>query len=123
MSDSQRKTQQSDDHLPPLGKKFLWADNPDKVSRLITYLAVLCGLLFVFDFIIHRHAYFSLEGWYGFYGIAGFVAFTLIVVGAKNLRKLIGRGEDYYAPFAVDAEEYPAEGLDKKQHNDSEQAP
>lgn len=102
--------------LPELGRKMLWADNPHQVSVLIKGLMVLCLLLFVLDFIIHRHAYFSYERWYGFYAFAGFVSFSLIVLAAKQLRRLIIRPEDYYAQHAVDAESYPETGLEQLQH-------
>lgn len=104
--------------LPPVGRRLLWADNPAAVNRAVTFLMVLCAILFVLDFIIHRHGHFSIEAIYGFYGIAGFVAFTVIVISAKVLRMIIGRDETYYSPRAVDGEAYPESGLAKLQHSD-----
>ncbi|MBX2826048.1 MAG: hypothetical protein KTR33_15045 [Gammaproteobacteria bacterium] len=102
----------SDKKLPPLGQRMLWADDATMIRKLIIGLAVLCAVLLLLDIVIHRHSYFSIEGWFGFYPVAGFVAFTVIVVAAKALRGLIGRDEAYYAPNAVDAEDYPPAGLD-----------
>ena len=98
---------------PPLTRHFLWADSPAAVARLVKRLGILCAVLFLLDLVIHRHAYVPGEGLWGFHAIAGFVAFTLIVLGAKALRGVIGRPEDYYGPDAVDGEEYPMAGTDR----------
>lgn len=100
-----------------LAKRFLWADSPDKVERVIRGLTILCVILFLLDFILHRHAYAPGEGLPGFYAFVGFIAFTVIVLGATQLRKLILRTENYYAPYSVDAEEYPEEGLERLEHS------
>ena len=76
-------------------------DNPGNVRRLILGFFVCCALLILTDLIVHRHLTFaegalSVEGWFGFYAIYGFVACTLIVLGAIPLRKMIMRSEDYY---------------------------
>lgn len=107
-----------DDNLPPLAKRFLWADSPVSVGTLIKGLAVLCVVLFVFDLFYHRHAYAPGEGLPGFYAVVGFVAFTGIVLGAKQLRRLILRNENYYAPYSIEPEAYPESGLETLQHAD-----
>ena len=73
-------------------------------------LAIVCGLLFVLDFFIDRHPHVPGEGFPAFYAITGFVAFVLIVLGAKQLRRLIARPESFYAPDSIDAENYPDAG-------------
>ena len=40
-------------------------------------------------------------------------------IAAKMLRVLIKRPEDYYAPNAIDTEEYPEEELQKQEHGDA----
>lgn len=107
---------QDDSTLPKWGRKMLWADDPVKVAMLVKGLLVLCGLLFVLDFILHRHGYSQVEQWYGFYAVSGFIAFSLIVIAAKNLRRLIARKEDYYGTYAIDSEKYPDDGLDIQSH-------
>jgi hypothetical protein len=106
-----------DDAVAPLGKRFLWVDTTSGVNRLIIGLIILCVILFVIDFIYHRHVKVPYEGLYGFYAIAGFVSFTLIVLGARLLRVLIRRDENYYAPHGVDAEQYPPEGTQQLHHS------
>ena len=100
--------------FPALGRWFLWADDPASVQRLILGLAGLCGLLFVVDLFIHRHTEVPGEGFPGYYAIVGFIAFTLIVLGAKQLRVLIRRDESFYAPDGVDAERYPEAGTERR---------
>ena len=111
-----------EDVAAPLARWFLWADSPAAVERLVRGLAVLCALLFVFDVFWHRHAYVPGEGLWGYHAIAGFVSFTLIVLGAKALRTVIGRDEDYYGDAAVDVEDYPEAGLERRAAVDGEEA-
>jgi len=119
MSDKSAQHQQNENQgLSKLANRFLWADSTSSVERVILGLGILCVLLFVLDFIIHRHAYAPGEGVPGFYAVVGFVAFTLIVLGAAQLRRLILRDENYYAPHSVDAEEYPEHGLEKLLHEE-----
>lgn len=114
MKDKEQTEKRND--YSPLANRFLWADSSSAVERIIFWLCVICGILFLLDFIVHRHSYAPGEGLPGFYAVVGFVAFTLIVLGAKQLRRLILRNEQYYAPFSVDAEDYPDEGLSKLAH-------
>lgn len=76
-------------------KKYLF-DNPRNVDRLLRSVYVICGVLFVLDFIIHRHASREWEALPGFYAIYGFIAFVVLVLVSKVLRKLLMRKEDYY---------------------------
>jgi membrane protein YdbS with pleckstrin-like domain len=71
-------------------------DNPGNVRRVLWALVAICGLLFVADFIYHRHIVHPWEELRGFYAIYGFVACVVLVLVAKQMRKLLMRGEDYY---------------------------
>jgi hypothetical protein len=71
-------------------------DNPRNVRRLIHALYGLCGLTLVLDFVVHRHVDHPWEAMWGFYCIYGFVACVLLVLVAKEMRKVIMRKEDYY---------------------------
>ena len=82
-------------------------------NKVVTPLAITCVVLFVLDFFIDRHPHVPGEGFPAFYAICGFLAFTLIVLGAKQLRRLIKQPETWYAPHAVDAEDYPEAGLEQ----------
>jgi hypothetical protein len=57
---------------------------------------VVCVLLGTADLLIHRHSYWTWEGFPNFYGFFGFAAFWVIVIVGKNLRRFLWRPEDYY---------------------------
>lgn len=71
-------------------------DKPANVTRLLRGLYIICAILFVLDFVVHRHTIFKWEELPGFYAIFGFVAFVVLVEGSKLLRKLVMRKEGYY---------------------------
>ena len=76
-------------------KKHLF-DNPRNVRLLVRTLVVCCVILFGLDFILHRHVEHPWESFPGFYAIYGFVACVILVMLARELRKLVMRDEDYY---------------------------
>ncbi len=77
------------------GKRHIF-DNPRNVKAVIYGLYALCGVLFVLDFFVYRHVYHPWEAWFGFYAIYGFVCCVLLVLAAKEMRKMVRRREDYY---------------------------
>jgi predicted MFS family arabinose efflux permease len=80
---------------PDDGKKY-WLDQPGNVRLLLRVLAGFGALLFVADFLYHKHIHFEAERVFGFYALFGFAAFVGIVLAGKQLRKLLMRPEDYY---------------------------
>ena len=76
-------------------KQYLF-DKPENVNRLLRGFYILCGILFALDFVVHRHISHSWEHLPGFYAIFGFVACVLLVLIAKEMRKVLMRKEDYY---------------------------
>ncbi len=107
------------DRISPIGERLLPLEKPDNIRRMIVALAIFCGLLFLADFVIHRHGHFPVENLPGFYGIYGFCAFTFIIFAVKLLRRLLWRPENYYGNKAVNSEKYPPEGLDVKEYGDA----
>ncbi len=71
-------------------------DNPKNVKRVIHGLYIACAVVFAADFFIERHIDHPWESMVGFYGIYGFITFSILVLGAKELRKILMRKEDYY---------------------------
>lgn len=71
-------------------------DDPLRVKRAIQALFAVCGLTFVFDFVVHRHVDHPWEGMIGFYAVYGFAACVLLVLIAKEMRKLLMRKDGYY---------------------------
>ncbi len=77
-------------------ERVYFLDKKGNVRFLIYIFHALCFVLFAADFVLHRHAYHSLEEIPGFYALFGFLAFLFIILGAAILRKLVMRSEDYY---------------------------
>ncbi|WP_101760517.1 hypothetical protein [Oceanicoccus sp. KOV_DT_Chl] len=71
-------------------------DKPENISKMLKVFYVICGLLVVADFIVHRHIYHDWENIPAFYAIYGFVGCVVLVLIAKEMRKVLMRGEDYY---------------------------
>ncbi len=71
-------------------------DNPRNVKRLLRVIYVICAALVGLDFVFHRHVIHAWEALPGFYPIYGFIACAVLVLIAKQMRKLLMRKEDYY---------------------------
>jgi len=82
------------DQSPP--EKTHVFDNPKNVKRVILFLFVICGISLGLDFVIHRHVDHPWEAMFGFYALYGFAACVVLVLIAKEMRKVIMRAEDYY---------------------------
>jgi len=71
-------------------------DNPRNVKRVIYALYAACGISVVAEFFVHRHVDHPWEALFGFYSVYGFVACVLLVLIAKEMRKILMRRDDYY---------------------------
>lgn len=71
-------------------------DKPKNVQRILYVFYCICGLLFLMDFVVHRHIYHSWEKLWGFYPIYGFVGCVLLVLLSRWMRTFLMRPEDYY---------------------------
>ena len=71
-------------------------DDPGNVKKVLRIFYVICAGLLLADFAYHRHVVHEWEGWWGFYAGYGFIACVLLVLIAKEMRKLVMRREDYY---------------------------
>lgn len=69
---------------------------PKKLKSGLSVFYLLCAGLLVADFVVHRHISHPWEEVWGFYGIYGFVACVVLVLIAKQMRKVLMRSEDYY---------------------------
>jgi hypothetical protein len=85
-----------EEEMDQAGKKTHLFDNPRHVSWLLRGFYVICILLFMLDFILHRHVAHRWEGFTGFYAVFGFVACVTLVLVARQLRRILLRKEDYY---------------------------
>ncbi|HCV22868.1 MAG: hypothetical protein VX528_17600 [Candidatus Latescibacterota bacterium] len=93
MTDEQ---QQKDTQTP-------WIERGSSLNLLYRLLIVIClGLLVpdVLDMLhigYHKHIHYGAEGWFAFYSIFGFIAYSLIVGAGFIWRRVVMRDEDYYA--------------------------
>lgn len=79
----------------PEQKKYLF-DNPRNVALVVRSLYLVCIVLVLLDFFVHRHISVAWESFPGFYALFGFIACVAIVLISIVLRKLLRRKEDYY---------------------------
>ncbi len=77
-------------------EKTHWLDQRRNVDRLVYGLVAICALLVVADLFYHKHTHFAFEGWFGFFAGFGFVMCVILVLLAKEMRKIVKRDEDYY---------------------------
>lgn len=77
-------------------------DKPENVNRVLKVFYGICIILVIADFVLHRHIGFDWEKIPAFYSIYGFVACVLLVIVAKQMRKVLMRKEDYYDEGAGD---------------------
>ncbi len=78
------------------GKDIGWFDDPKNVSKIVWTLVVLCAASVLADFFYHKHTHYGFQGVIGFDAIYGFISCVLLVLAAKQLRKILMRDEDYY---------------------------
>ena len=71
-------------------------DRLRNVNPIMYPLCAVCAALFVADLLVHKHAHFDFEHWFGFYGFVGFASCLALVLAAKVLRVILKRDEDYY---------------------------
>ena len=79
----------------PQEKQHLF-DKPENIRRLLRLLYLACALLLAADLFIHRHVTHPWESLWGFFALFGFVACVLLVLIAKQMRRVLMRSEDYY---------------------------
>ncbi len=77
-------------------KELTIFDNPKNVKRLRIGFFVALVVLLIAESFVEMHGEFSVEHFYGFYAVYGFISYVLLIFLAKILRKIIMRKEDYY---------------------------
>jgi hypothetical protein len=79
--------------------------------RIVMALLAGAGVVLIgLDVLLIRHSYSSFESLPGFFGIFGFVAFSLAVLSGWPLGRLMRRPEDYYEPQDRDGQDGTGEG-------------
>lgn len=73
-----------------------WLEQPRTVNRIVRGLWLACALVLVTGLFVRGHPLFGFDGGFGFYAGFGFLSYCVIVLGAKQLRRVLQRPEDYY---------------------------
>lgn len=89
-------------------------DSAKNVKLVLRLLYVGCLLLFILDFIIHRHSVHNWEKIWGFYPLYGFVSCVVLVIVASWMRPFLIRDENYYA----DEGSHPLNSSEDKKQNE-----
>ena len=76
--------------------KRYWLDEPRNVDKLVRVFYIICAIIFVTDFAVPKHGPFAIEYLFSFYSLYGFIACVVLVLIAKQLRRILMRSEDYY---------------------------
>lgn len=86
-------------------------DDPKNIKLVLYIFYSCCVVLFILDFIVHRHIYHPWERLIGFHAIYAFAGCVVLVLIAKWMRTFLMRKEDYY-----DREELEIGELEGKNH-------
>jgi hypothetical protein len=73
-----------------------WLVRPKTIRLLWWIFGAILALTVLAQIFIHVHAYFTVDGWFGFYALYGFLTCVGMVVGAKLLGFVLKRPDDYY---------------------------
>jgi hypothetical protein len=73
-----------------------WLVRPATIRLLWIVSCAILALFVGADFFVHGHAYFGLDGTFGFYAWFGFFTCVAMVVGAKVLGIFLKRKDSYY---------------------------
>ncbi len=95
-------------------EKEFFFDKENNINLVLRIFYTLCALLFLMDFVVHRHIYIWYESIPAFYALYGFVACVVLVLIAKQMRKWLMRDEDYYQqkPDSESAQTHSEQGGD-----------
>lgn len=97
MSRSPSPEQQPGQRPEPRPDSDHWLVRPKSIRLLWWIFGAILALTVAGQLFVQFHAYFKVDGWFGFYAIYGFVTCVAMVVGAKLLGFALKRPDDYYA--------------------------
>jgi len=80
----------------PTDEKPRWLDRKENVTKIARTLYVVCAVVLLADLVARTHPENQIDAVPFFYGVYGFVGSVLLVLTAKQMRKLLMRREDYY---------------------------
>ena len=94
-------------------------DRPETIKWILRIFYFLSVVLVLADFIVHRHIMTDMEKIPTFYAAYGFIACTILVLIATQMRKWLMRDEEYYEPLDPETDkQYPEGYAQSKAHED-----
>lgn len=73
-----------------------WLVRPKTIRLLWLGFAIILAMTVAAQLFVHVHDYFTVDGWFAFYAIFGFVSCLGMVVFAKVLGWFLKRPDTYY---------------------------
>ena len=74
-----------------------WLLRPETIRKLWFTFYLILAITLLAGLFIHPHAYFGIDGSFGFYAWYGFITCVAMVLFAKLLGLFLKRPEDYYS--------------------------
>jgi hypothetical protein len=78
----------------------MWFYKRKNIKLVLYAFYAICTVLLLSDLLYHRHAAHPWESLFGFHAFYGLVACIILVLVAKEMRKVLMRAEDYYEDTA-----------------------
>ena len=94
---------------------FSWMRSAAFDRVFLAVLGGVCALLAALELVVRRHDGPAVDGLPVFYGVYGFLAFSIAVLSAWPLARLLRRPEDYYGD-GEEGQETPLEGEGEDDH-------
>lgn len=95
-----------------------WLDDRANVRKIVLGTWIFGAMTVAAELFFSKHGYFGFEKVFGFHAAYGFASCVVLVLVATQLRRILGRREDYYD----DASEPGGDG-DLEAHPGREEAP
>ena len=80
-----------------------WLTRPATIRKLWWGFYAVLALTIVAQLLVYVKGYFTVDGWFGFGAVYGFLSCLLMVLVAKVLGVVLKRPNDYYAERDHDA--------------------
>jgi len=80
-----------------------WLTRPATIKKLWWIFSGILALTVLAQLVWYVKGYFTVDGWFGFGAVYGFVSCLIMVLVAKGLGFVLKRPNDYYAERDDDA--------------------
>ena len=80
-----------------------WLTRPETIRKLWWIFTSVLVLTVLAQLVVYVKGYFTVDGWFGFGAIYGFLSCVLMVLFARGLGVFLKRPSDYYTEREDDA--------------------